>query len=132
LEADLERVRSEEREQMELVSRDTLQAPSAILAVAESFAKRDQAAEALQWLVGWIRDILLVRVGADPHTLVHGDQIAQLRALADRSDVDKVLVLAHDLERYEQQSTRNLNLQLVLENVLLRLGDAVGFHAARS
>ncbi len=131
LEADLERVRSEQREQTRLVSEDTLRSPSAILAVAEAFAKRDQAAEALQWLVGWIRDIILVRVGADPRTLVHGDQIAHLRALADRADVDKVLVLVQDLERYEQQSSRNLNLQLVLENVLLRLGDAVGFHAAR-
>lgn len=126
LDADLEQVRTEQRERMGLVSEEILSSPSEILAVAESFAKQDKAAEALQWLAGWIRDIILVRVAADPRTLVHEDQIARLQAVAEQADVDKLLALAQDLERYEQQSTRNLNLQLVLENVLLQLSEAGG------
>jgi len=44
-----------------------------------------------------------------------------MQALAERIDIDELLDLINDLEKLERQAHRNLNVQIALETILLRV-----------
>lgn len=119
-------LRAQQRECLDLVAPETLKSITAILTVAESLAKADRGAEILAWLSRWIRDLVIVITGGDHEHLLHLDQLDQLRRYARQADADSLLDLMNDIERTEQQATRHLNLHMALENILLRLREALG------
>ena len=124
LQTDLRGVRDMQQEFGQLVAPPMLQSASSLLAAAETLAKREQSAEALTWLGRWLRDLLLVRVGADSDSILNVEQQPALQTAADRIPVDVLLELLSEIESLEQQANRNLNLQLALESILLRLREA--------
>jgi DNA polymerase-3 subunit delta' len=65
-------------------------------------------------------------MNGDQDQILHLDQLADLRRYAQRADVDILLALLNDIERTEQQATRNLNVQMALETTFLRLREALG------
>jgi DNA polymerase-3 subunit delta' len=123
---DLEALRAQQRECLELVSPAAMTSITSILTSAESLAKADRGVEVLNWLGRWIRDLVIILVGGDRELLLHLDQAEQLHRYAQQADVGLLLDLLHEIERTEQQATRHLNLHMALETILLRLRDALG------
>src|SRR5574341_627092 len=133
LEADLAAIRGQQEEFSPLTSATSLQSVATLLTAAETLARSDRAAEALDWLARWIRDLVLVSIGADPDHLLNRDRLPQLEETARGLRPDAILDLLDllaEIETNQQAATRNLNLQMALETVLLRLRDAVRAPAA--
>jgi len=124
LAADAKATRAQQQELLDLVHPQSLQSVTAVLTAAESLAKSDRVTDILSWLARWIRDVIILQTGGDREQLVF---IEDLPALERRSgaDLTALLDLMQDIERTEQQATRHLNLQMALENILLRLRDAL-------
>ncbi|MGH7167050.1 MAG: DNA polymerase III subunit delta' [Nitrospiraceae bacterium] len=128
LETDLAATRAQEDEFSALTSAKSLQSVATLLTAAEALYRSDRAPEALEWMAGWIRDLILVSVGADPDNLVNRDRLPQLEQAARGLRPDVILHLLDllaDIETIQQAATRNVNLQMALETILLRLRDAV-------
>jgi DNA polymerase-3 subunit delta' len=53
------------------------------------------------------------------------DQVPVLERDARHAQSDALLDLLRDIEDTQQQATRHLNLHMALENILLRLRDAL-------
>ncbi|SLM50261.1 DNA polymerase III, delta' subunit [Nitrospira japonica] len=123
--ADAGQLRTRQREILELVNQQTLQSSALLLTAAESLHKSERAQDTLTWLARWIRDVVFVRVGGDPDQLLFAEHIRALEACARQADTDSLLQLLQDIEQTEQQSGRHVNLQIALENILLRLRDAI-------
>ncbi len=126
LKLDPRELKAARQEWLPLTNPASLRSITALLTAADALAKHDQAHEALVWLTRWLRDLLLVRVGADPDALLNLDCLDVLQAAARDVDVVALLDLLDDIETWEQQATRHLNVQLALESLLLRLRDAMG------
>lgn len=119
-------VRARQQECLTLVTPEGLRSSATILSAAESLAKTDRGEETLAWLTRWIRDLVIVMVDGNQDQILHLDQLADLRQYAQRTDLDALLTLLNDIERTEQQATRNLNIQMALETTFLRLREALG------
>jgi DNA polymerase-3 subunit delta' len=126
LETDLPALRAEHEEFSALISPAFLGSAVQLLNAAGNLHKSGRAAEALTWTARWLRDLLLVKLGSDVQQLLHAERLSELREAAARLDLDGALDLLEELERIERAGTRNLNLQLALEMVLLRLRDVLG------
>lgn len=121
LECDLEQARTAQNEFAAIFSAKGLQSFSTVLAAAEALAKGDRGPEAFDWLLRWLRDILLIAVGAGSDHILNLDQRAGMQALAAHINIDDLLDLIGDLEKMERQAHRNLNVQIALETILLRV-----------
>lgn len=126
LECNLEQARTSQKEFSVIFSAKGLQSFSTILATAETLAKSDRALEAFDWLLRWLRDMLLLAVGAGSDHVLNLDQRTDMAALAERIDIDELLDLISDLEKLERQASRNVNLQMALETILLRVRHLLG------
>jgi len=60
---------------------------------------------------------------------MHVERIEELQTLARSVRPEALVDLLTDIEQIHRASTRNINLQLALETLLLRLRDAVHFPA---
>jgi len=98
--------------------------------VCEAIGKSDQAEAAMGWLTAWFRDLVLVKAGGDRSRLVNSDCLAQLDALAARLAIETILDLAAYVKSMHRGLERNLNKQLMLEGLLLRLQAALQTRAA--
>jgi DNA polymerase-3 subunit delta' len=121
LESDLTQARATQREFSTLLSARGLSSVSQVLTTAEALAKSDRGAEAFDWLLRWLRDLLLLAVGAGASHVLNVEQRTELHGLANRVDVTALLDLMAEIEQLERQAHRNLNIQMALETVLLRL-----------
>ncbi len=121
LECNLEQARNSQKEFSLIFSAKGLQSFSTILATAEALAKGDRGLEAFDWLLRWLRDVLLLAVEAGSDHVLNLDQRTAMQTLAERIDIDELLDLIGDLEKLERQAHRNLNLQMALETILLRV-----------
>ncbi|WHZ20952.1 MAG: DNA polymerase III delta prime subunit [Nitrospira sp.] len=121
LECDLEQARNNQKEFFLLFSSKGLQSFSTVLATAEALAKADRAPEAFDWLLRWLRDLLLLAVGAGSDHVLNVEQRKDMQVLAEHIDIDELLDLIGSLETLERQAHRNVNLQMALETTLLRL-----------
>ena len=125
LHTEIASLRQTQEEFQTLLSPSSLRSMTRLLSVAETLAKADRASEAFEWIAQWCRDLLLVKVGADRRLIMNSDRLAQFTELADGVRTDVLLdVLAH-IEEIQRAATRNVNAQLGLETVLLRLREAV-------
>jgi DNA polymerase-3 subunit delta' len=125
LSTDLKNVRAQQQELLELVSPTSLRSVTTILTAAESLAKADRAADMMSWLARWIRDLIIIQIGSDRDQLLFLDSLPMSEAYARQANTDLLLELLQDIEKTEQQATRHLNLHMALENILLRLREAV-------
>ena len=125
LETDLAATRVQQDEFSTLTSAKSLHSVGTLLTAAEALYRSDRAPEALEWIVRWVRDLILVSVGADPDHLLNRDRLPQLEESAHGLRPDALLDLLADIETIQQAATRNVNLQMALETILLRLRDAI-------
>ncbi len=126
LRADLKQVRAQEQELGLLASPETLASVPAVFAAAEALAKSDRAADALDWLAGLVRDLVLLRIGADSDCLVHVNISPSILAAAATAPLDELLAVLETIDTHQRSATRHLNTQLALESLLLRLREAMG------
>ncbi len=130
LEAETETLRAERAAFLRLVSPESVESVGGLLSVCEAIGKSDQAEAALTWLTAWFRDLLIVKAGGDRSRLVNADCVARLDALAARLTIDTILALAAYVATMHRGLTRNLNKQMMLEGLLLRLQSALQTKAA--
>ncbi len=129
LQTDLGATRAQQEEFCTLASARSLESVTTLLTAAEALARADRAPEALEWIVQWVRDLVLVRIGADPDSLLNLDRLPALKKTARGMPLDVLLDLLDDIEAMQRSATRNLNLQIALETVLLCLRDALSVTA---
>jgi DNA polymerase III subunit delta' len=129
LHSDIKNLRAIQDEFHTLLSPPSLRSVTQILAAAEALAKSDRAVDALEWIAQYLRDLLLLSVGADRTLMMHVERIEELQALSRSVRPDTLVDLLTEVEQIHRASTRNINLQLALETLLLRLRDAVHFPA---
>lgn len=129
---DIAALREWQQECLAIVAPATLRSIGTILTLAESLAKSDRGIETLNWLSRWTRDLLLVHVGGDRDQILHLEQMAQLQDYARTTDLTLLLDLIKEIERAQQNATRNLNLHMALESCLLKLREAIGLAPAGS
>lgn len=122
---DVAQMRKQQEDFAALTSASALRSVSILLTAAEALHKSDRAMEALDWIARWVRDLLLVRLGADPDHLLNRDRLADLQRDAREARPDLLLGVLDEIQAAERGASRNLNLQLALEQVLLHLRDAV-------
>jgi DNA polymerase-3 subunit delta' len=125
LQTDLAEARAKQREFTTLTDTASLQSVATLLAAAEALHREERAAEALEWIAQWVRDLILVGVHADRDSLLNSDQLPELERAAHQAQPDALFSLLEDIEAIQRAANRNLNLQLALETVLLRLREAV-------
>lgn len=130
LEADPEALRAERADFLRLMDVDALTGIGLLFEVCEGISKSEQAEAALGWLAAWFRDLVVVKAGGDRHRLLNADRLVELDALASRLSLEKTLDLAAYVESMERGLERNLNKQLMLEGLLLRLRAALQRKAA--
>ena len=123
---DLKTARAQQEEFVALVSPEFLRSVTTLLTAAESLAKADRAADTLSWIARWIRDLVIIQVGGDRDHLLYEDQVPALERQARLAQTDALLDLLREIEHTQQQAARHLNLHMALENILLRLRDALG------
>ncbi|MBX3237362.1 MAG: DNA polymerase III subunit delta' [Nitrospiraceae bacterium] len=132
LESDIKSTRTTQQEFATLFSPKGLQSISQVLTTAEALAKAERGPEAFDWLLRWLRDVMLLAAGADADHLLNLEQRSELQSLARHIDVNGLLDLIGELERLERQAHRNLNIQMALETILLRLRALIGSQASTS
>lgn len=116
-------LRTQEEEFCTLAAAKALQSPASVLTIAETLHRADQAADALTWLARWVRDLILTRTGAESEFLINQNRRAALEQGWRADQLDQLLELYTTIDQMERSATRNLNLQLALESVLLQLRD---------
>lgn len=124
LHAEIASMRQTREELQTLLSPSSLRSTTRLLTIAETLAKADRAQEALEWIAQWCRDLLLVKIGADRRLILNAGQ-TKVNELADAVRTDLLLDIMGQIEEIQQAAVRNLNAQLALETVLLKLRDAV-------
>ena len=125
LHTDIKSLRATQGEFHTLLSSASLHSITTVLGAAESLAKGDRASEALEWMAQWLRDLLLVAIGVPRDLMLNTERLAELKEIAGAVRLDALLDLLAEVERTHRASTRNINLQLALETLLLQLRDAV-------
>ncbi len=125
LQAEVATLRTQQDEFCRLMSPQSLRSAATVLTAAEALHKADRAPEALEWIEQWVRDLILVGAGADQDSLLNLEHLSELQQLAGNLHLAPLLDLLTELETIQRASTRNVNLQMALENILLRLRDAV-------
>jgi len=123
---DLAATRATHDELCAVASPQTLRSVTAILTAAEAFHKSDRGPEVLDWLSQWIRDLLLVCIGADHDHLIHADRLPLLKNAVRNAQADQLAGLLDEIDQLQRSAGRNLNLQMALETVLLHLREALG------
>mgnify|MGYP001279889514 CR=1 FL=1 len=116
-------LRTQQEEFCTLAAAKALQSPASVLTIAETLHRADRATDALTWLARWVRDLILIRTGAEAALLVNQDRRTALEQGWRSDQLDPLLELYTTIDQMERASTRNLNLQLALESILLRLRD---------
>jgi DNA polymerase-3 subunit delta' len=125
LQTDLAAARTRQRDFALLTTAPALRSVTTLLAAAETLHREERSADALDWLAGWVRDLILIGAGGRPDSLVNPEQVMELRQAADPAKLEALLALQDEIEAIQRAAHRNLNLQLGLETVLLRLREAV-------
>ena len=130
LQTDPTETRSRQQEFFQLLPGQGSPPITNILGTATDFSTSERFPDVIFWLSHSLRDLLLVTIGANQNQLLHGDQFPLLQQMARKIRPEKVIDLIEQLQNLEQAPTRNLNLQLVMENFLLRLRDAASMPAS--
>ena len=99
--------------------------PTTILQQAEDLSKTKRFPDVIEWLAHGLRDLLMVSIGAERDLLLHQKNVETLHRVAESVDPGHVVELAERLQTLERAPRQNLNLQLALENFLLRFHQVI-------
>jgi DNA polymerase-3 subunit delta' len=125
LQTDLTAARARQRDFTLLMAAPALRSVATLLTAAEALHREERSADALEWLAGWVRDLILIGAGGAPDSLLNPEHVKELRQAAGPTKLEALLRLLDDIEAIQRAAHRNLNLQLALETVLLRLRETI-------
>ncbi len=103
--------------------------PGGILQVfhaSESLAKGESPITALTWLAHWLRDILILQISNKPERVMNRDRLPDLTQASERCTPEAIISLLEGIEAMRQGLHRNLNAQLQMEVLLLKIHAALG------
>lgn len=124
-EMDTAHLRSQHDHFFQLCEDQTPANPTTILQRAEDLSKTKRFPDVIEWLTHGLRDLLLVSINAERDLLLHQKNVETLHHVAESVDPAHVVELAERLQTLEQAPRQNLNLQLALENFLLRFHQVI-------
>jgi DNA polymerase-3 subunit delta' len=87
--------------------------------VAEGWLASDWG-RLLDWLAGWLVDLVRVRAGATGERLANPDQATVFQRLVERVDSKVLFGLVDQVLQLRRAASSNLNRQLALESLLIR------------
>jgi DNA polymerase-3 subunit delta' len=108
-----------------LLAPQALRSTTTILTAAEALSKEERLSDSLDRLSRWVRDLILVGIGGRIEFLTYASHRPQLASIAKVADSHRLLDLLQEIDSFQRNSNRNLNAQLVLEHLLLRLREAI-------
>ncbi len=97
-----------------------LDAKAEPIAVAANWEKLDPEIS-LQWLSGWVIDMLRLKMAPEPPNLINLEQRGRLQAVAEKLDLKEMYRLLDRLYAAHRALGSTLNLRLLLEGLLLQL-----------
>ncbi len=125
LTVEMEDIRAQQQEWNQLVSKETMASLPKIMTMAEKLSKAGQASEALEWLHMWIRDLILHQIDAHDACILGKVPPPLMPTTRDSLSLESLLDIQERIQQFQRQSTRNINMQLTLESVLLDLRDVL-------
>ncbi len=130
LQADVAQLKEHYLQFFELCANPPAFSVTDMLNKAEQLSKAGSCPDIVDWLSHGLRDLLLTSMGSREDFLLHQSRIGQIQQLVGEIDQDQLCDLCESLYVLEQASAKNLNVQLVLENFLLRFHQVIHRHAA--
>ncbi len=95
------------------------------VAIVEDWQKRDVDL-LLNWMSGWLIDMLRLQTGEKPPALFNPDQRVPLREWSQRLDPRRLHRLLQETYAARASKTTNLNPQLMLEQLLIDWSETIG------
>jgi len=93
-----------------------------ILALAEEMGSdREKSLKFLDWVKGWLRDIVLLQVAGSRAQVHNRDLLSQIAGEALERRVQDTAPVLTDIDRAARAIRRNYNRRLVLEGVIPKL-----------
>ncbi|MEW7978314.1 MAG: DNA polymerase III subunit delta' [Candidatus Sedimenticola endophacoides] len=86
--------------------------------IASRWSRLDQP-QTMQWLNGWIIDLIRLKISSGHQTLINSDQGERLTGLALRADLEMLYNLLDTVYEAIRTLGSQLNAQMVLESMLL-------------
>lgn len=126
LETDPDGVREERDRIVNTVGVDSLMQGGVlqVFNASEALAKGQSPDIALTWLAHWLRDILILQISNKPERLMNRDRLDDLAQAGRRCSPEDIIGLLEGIETMRQGLQRNLNAQLQMEVLLLKIHDA--------
>ncbi|HLB94653.1 MAG TPA: DNA polymerase III subunit delta' [Nitrospiria bacterium] len=107
-----------------LLSPDALSNLDQLFENSRTYAGDEETFRAtLDWILIWLRDLLVYRHNPDPRLLINLDRREELSQHSKHFSTDLLLKIMALLAAFHRAAHRNLNRTLVLETVLLELRD---------
>jgi len=95
-----------------------------VFSASEALAKGESPTTALTWLAHWLRDILILQISNKPERLMNRDRLADIAQAGERCRPEAIIGLLEGIEAMRQSLQRNLNAQLQMDVLLLKIHDA--------
>ena len=93
---------------------------------SEALAKGASPTIALTWLAHWLRDTLILQISNKPERLMNRDRLEDLVQAGKQCTPEAIIGLLEAIEATRQGLQRNLNAQLQMEVLLLKIHDIFG------
>ncbi|MFZ5899273.1 MAG: ATP-binding protein [Bacillota bacterium] len=96
-----------------------------LLEIAEEFGSRETADKRLEFLLYWLRDVLLWKETASEETIVNIGDLAEIQRQSAFFTSLELAAGIRAVEKARQLLAANVNPQLVIDNLLLKLNSIV-------
>jgi DNA polymerase III subunit delta' len=122
---DLAEIKAQRDKSVGLFESKALSDLNQLIMNAQSYAADDETWKiTLNWILIWLRDILIYQQNADPKLLINLDRQQDLAVHTQYLSTTSLLRIMSLLMAFQQASHRNLNRTLVLETILLEIRDS--------
>jgi DNA polymerase III subunit delta' len=126
LTTDMAEIKDQRDKTVELFSNKALSDLNQLIINAQSFAADDETWKAtLNWILIWLRDLLIYQHNPDSELLINLDRQQELASHSQSLSTTALLRIMSLLLAFQQAFHRNLNRTLVLETVLLEIRDSL-------
>ena len=123
---DLAEIKAQRDKSVDLLKSKALSDLNQLFVNAQSYAADDETWKTtLNWILIWLRDLLIVQHNTDPELLINLDQQQDLAVHSQTLSTSALLRIMSLLMAFQHAFHRNLNRTLVLETILLEIRDSL-------
>ena len=121
---DLGNLKANRDRTLDLLSTEALSDLNRLIGNAQTYASdMENFKVTLDWILIWLRDILIYQKHPDPELLINIDRQKELSLFSAHLSSSSVLKMMGLLMAFQQASHRNLNRTMVLETILFEFRD---------